>query len=203
MFDPTYPPTNAEIESAPLRSQFNGLKALIDAIVTVTAAQVEAVDTLNPGEPATVAVQVVGNELRFTFGIPQGAVGAEGPEGPAGSSGSNGADGPPGPQGPQGPGITGASVFEVQTLPPGSQATASVMLNHEALSFSFSLPRGDVGEVTTPQMDAAIATAIQGTSPNSNAVGVLNQNALANYDQNQMQDVLLKLDELITALRRA
>ena len=32
MFDPTYPPTNALIESAPLRGQFNSLKALIDAL---------------------------------------------------------------------------------------------------------------------------------------------------------------------------
>ncbi len=32
MFDPTYPPLNAEIESAPLRNQFNSLKALIDAV---------------------------------------------------------------------------------------------------------------------------------------------------------------------------
>jgi len=31
-FDPTYPPTDAEIESAPLRSQFTSLKALIDAV---------------------------------------------------------------------------------------------------------------------------------------------------------------------------
>ena len=34
MFDPTYPPTNALIESAPLRGQFNGLKDLIDALPT-------------------------------------------------------------------------------------------------------------------------------------------------------------------------
>ena len=34
MFDPTYPPTNALIESAPLRGQFNSLKALIDALPT-------------------------------------------------------------------------------------------------------------------------------------------------------------------------
>lgn len=32
MFDPTYPATNALIESAPLRAQLNGLKDLIDAI---------------------------------------------------------------------------------------------------------------------------------------------------------------------------
>jgi hypothetical protein len=34
MFDPTYPPTNALIESAPLRGQFNSLKALIDVLPT-------------------------------------------------------------------------------------------------------------------------------------------------------------------------
>jgi len=32
MFDPTYPPLNADIESAPLRNQFNSLKDLIDAV---------------------------------------------------------------------------------------------------------------------------------------------------------------------------
>jgi hypothetical protein len=31
-FDPTYPPANAEILSAPLRDQFNGLKDLIDTV---------------------------------------------------------------------------------------------------------------------------------------------------------------------------
>jgi len=31
VFDPNWPPTNAEVESAPFRNQFNSLKALIDA----------------------------------------------------------------------------------------------------------------------------------------------------------------------------
>ena len=39
MFDPTYPPTNALIESAPLRDQFNSLKALIDADPQSSASQ--------------------------------------------------------------------------------------------------------------------------------------------------------------------
>ena len=45
-FDPTWPPTNAEVESAPFRNQFNSLKDLIDgeqtlisALQTLTAAQ--------------------------------------------------------------------------------------------------------------------------------------------------------------------
>lgn len=78
MFDPTYPPANAEIESAPLRDQFNALKALIDAIQTLTAAQVGGVTTLPPGSPAAVGVTVTGNTISFTFEIPAGQTGAPG-----------------------------------------------------------------------------------------------------------------------------
>jgi hypothetical protein len=78
MYDPTYPPANAEIESAPLRNQFNALKALIDAIQTLTAAQVGGVTTLPPGSPAAVSVTVSGNTISFTFDIPAGAPGAPG-----------------------------------------------------------------------------------------------------------------------------
>jgi hypothetical protein len=78
MFDPTYPPANAEIESAPLRNQFNALKALIDAIQTLTAAQVGEVITLPPGSPAAVGVTVSGNTITFSFEIPAGQ---EGPPG--------------------------------------------------------------------------------------------------------------------------
>ena len=75
MFDPTYPPTNALIESAPLRGQFNGLKDLIDAIPA--------------GPPGPEG--------------PAGPQGAEGPGGPAGAEGPMGPQGPQGPEGPQGP----------------------------------------------------------------------------------------------------
>jgi hypothetical protein len=106
-FDPTYPPANAEIDSAPLRSQFNSLKALIDAITTLTNAQIDATNTLPPGNPANVTLTTTGNTLHFTFDIPtgdqgpQGPQGAEGPQGPDGPQGPSG--GPPGPEGPQGP----------------------------------------------------------------------------------------------------
>jgi len=84
MYDPTYPPANAEIESAPLRNQFNALKALIDAIQTLTGAQVDGVTTLPPGSPAAASVTVTGNTLHFSFQIPVGATGAEGTPGPPG-----------------------------------------------------------------------------------------------------------------------
>ncbi|MBL9178157.1 MAG: hypothetical protein JNM65_08845 [Verrucomicrobiaceae bacterium] len=47
-----------------------------------------------------------------------------------------------------------------------------------------------------------LASAIAGTSSNSNAVGTLGQGADATYNQTQMQQVLDKIDELINALRR-
>jgi hypothetical protein len=79
MFDPTYPPTNALIESAPLRDQFNSLKSLIDAIPA------------GPEGPAGPQ----GPEG------PQGLQGPAGPQGPEGPQGPSG--GPPGPEGPIGP----------------------------------------------------------------------------------------------------
>ena len=48
----------------------------------------------------------------------------------------------------------------------------------------------------------AVNAAIAGTSNNSNGVATLGQSANAGYDPGQMQAVLDKLDELITALRR-
>jgi hypothetical protein len=141
MFDPNYPPTNALIESAPMRDQFNSLKALIDAIVTVTAAQVDGVTTLPPSEPATVSVSVTGSTLHFTFSIPQGYSGAEGPQGPP-------------------------------------------------------------GEVSQTDLNNAVQGMLSQSSNNSNGVGSIAMNADVNYDQNQLQAVINKLEELINALRR-
>ncbi len=55
---------------------------------------------------------------------------------------------------------------------------------------------------TMAAVDSAVATALSGTSSNSNSVPTLNAGADPYYDQAQMQSVLSKLDELITTLRR-
>ena len=57
-----------------MRSQLTCFKALIDAILTITTAQVDGMNTLPPGNPASVSLSVVGNTLHFTFDIPQGGV---------------------------------------------------------------------------------------------------------------------------------
>ena len=77
-FDPNLPQENTPVDAAQMRSQLNGLKALIDAILTVTAAQVDATNTLPPGTPASVNVSVTGHTLHLTFNIPQGQPGAAG-----------------------------------------------------------------------------------------------------------------------------
>lgn len=61
-----------------MRAQFNSLKALIDAIVTLDSAVIDSVNTLPAGTPAEVSVTVTGNTLHFTFGIPSGEPGPPG-----------------------------------------------------------------------------------------------------------------------------
>lgn len=55
---------------------------------------------------------------------------------------------------------------------------------------------------TLTDLNNTIASALQQTSSNSNGVSTLGQGADSNYNQQQMQDVLNKLDELINVLRR-
>jgi len=80
-FDPALPVDGSLIVANELRGQFNGLKALIDAIVSVDAAVVDGVSTLPAGDPAQASVAVVANVLRFSFGIPKGYRGEQGPPG--------------------------------------------------------------------------------------------------------------------------
>ncbi|MFM2178075.1 MAG: hypothetical protein RL015_2173 [Verrucomicrobiota bacterium] len=173
-YDPTYPPLNADIESAPLRAQFNGLKDLIDAVPTITSAVVDSVTTVNAGEPAQVSVSLIDTELHLNFSIPAGQVGpggGAGPEGPSGPIGPEGppgpAGGPPGPQGPEGP-----------PGPPG--------------------PQGATGEVS----HAELLNTLNSTSANSNGVSPLGLAVSDPPSQSDLQQVANKLDELIQALRR-
>ena len=53
-------------------------------------------------------------------------------------------------------------------------------------------------EVTQAELDAAI----DDTSSNSNAVGLLGMSASGSYDPGQIDTIVAKIDELITALRR-
>lgn len=202
-FDPNYPTDGNSFLAEPMRQQLLSLKAMIDALVTLNAAQVDAVNTVNPGQPANAAVTVDGSTLRFTFDIPRGADGA------------NGNDGAPGPQGPA---FANAIVDSVTTIDPGQPASVSVGFDGSTVHFTFAIPRGNdgsqgqqgndgqqgftgndgaqgpPGEVTAAQLNSAIS----GTSNNTNSVATLDF-PFADAD---MEALRLKMNEMILTARR-
>ena len=123
-FDPNLPQEGTPLDAVQMRSQLNGLKAIIDAILTLTAAQVDSTNTLPPSTPANASVSVVGNTLHFTFEIPQGQEG---------------------PMGQQGPPFSQAVVDAVNTVNPGDPAAVSVSFDGTNVRFTFDIPRGSDG----------------------------------------------------------
>ena len=197
-FNPALPLDGSLVVAEVLRDQFNGLAAMIAAVTSVNAAVIDGVQTLLPGEQAFVTLTVTNETLHFGFGIPRGDEGVQGQDGAAGPQGSPGEPGTQGAQGPQGLPFANAVVDGVTTLNPGDPATVSVSFDGTLVHFSFGIPRGAQGEVTQAQLDAAIS----GTSTNSNAVATLGMVVSDPPTQIEMQQVVNKLDELITMLRR-
>ncbi len=196
-FDPNLPQEGTPLDAVQMRSQLNGLKAIIDAILTLTAAQVDGVNTVEPGTPANASVSVTGNTLHFTFDIPRGNDGIQG------QPGTNGNDGGPGPQGAQGPPFANAIVDAVNTLNPGEPATVSVSFDGSNVRFTIGIPRGSdgsdgaqgpPGEISQAQLDNAIS----GTSANTNNVSTLD----TGFADPDMEALRQKVNEMILNGRR-
>lgn len=195
-FDPSLPAPNSPLESQVIRDQLQALFVLINNIVTVTAAQVDGVNTLPAGTPAQVNVNVSGGTLHFSFSIPQGN------DGPQGQQGNDGQTGPP---------FANAVVDSVNTLPPGSPATVGVSFDGSNVRFTFGIPQGNdgpagatgqPGEVSLTDLNNGLLNNLSQCSNNTNNVSTLGQGADGSYNQSQMQDLINKVDELINALRR-
>ena len=237
-YDPAVPEDHSLIVAGVLRDQFQGLQAMIEAVPVVSGAVVDGVTTLPAGSEAEASAVLESGALHFAFGIPQGMTGSEGPMGQAGPQGPpfaqalvdgvttlpagepatvgvafDGTDvhfsfgipqgqvGAEGGLGPPGPPFAQAVVDAVATLPPGDAATVGVSFDGTNVHFSFGIPqgaKGEPGDVSVEQLNLAIA----GTSANSNAVQPLSFNATPNYDPEQFQAVIDKMNELILALRR-
>ena len=180
MFDPNLPLPNANITSAVLRGQFNGLKDLIDAVPTITGAQIDAVTTLLPGSPATANLSVNAGVLHLTLGIPRGDPGANGQP------------------------FANAIVDSVTTLEPNLPATVNVSFDGTDVHFTFGIPRGAdgtpglPGEVSTTDLNNGLANTLAQTSSNSNAVATLDSPMV----EPEAEALRQKLNELINALRR-
>ncbi len=147
MFDSTIPADNAELTGVMFRGQFNGLKDLIDAVQSITSVQVDGVDTLNPGDAASVSLSVIGSVLHFSFGIPRG---------------EHGASATP---------ITSYIVDATNTLDPGMAAAAQVSFDGESVRFIFDIPRGaDGGEGGQgPPFAQAVVDGVTTLNPGENA----------------------------------
>ena len=198
-FDPSLPLPNSPLESRVIRDQLQALFNLINNIGAVNAAQVDAVNTTDPGNPALAGVSVVGDTLHFTFTLPRGN---DGQPGMPGQPGNNGSDGGPGPAGPQGPPFAQAIIDAVNTLNPGENATVSMTFDGSNVRFTFGIPRGAdgaPGEVSAAQLTDAIS----GTSSNSNAVPTMD--TPFTNDPPSLADIeamRAKYNELVLALRR-
>ncbi len=126
---------------------------------------------------------------------PQGPQGDPGPEGPMGDAGAPGEQGPPFAQ---------AVVDAVNTLDPGSPANVTVSFDGNDVHFTFDIPRGDAGEqgppgeVTTAQLDGAIA----GTALNPGGVGPWTGSFSDPPTQAVMQDFAAYVEMLRGALVR-
>jgi hypothetical protein len=202
-YDPTLPLPNSPLESQVIRDQFQALFNLINNIVTVTAAQVDGVTTVNPGDPANVSVSVSGGTLHLNFSIPRGNDGAQG------ASGSNGNDGAPGPQGPP---FANAIVDAVNTLNPGEPASVGVNFDGTNVRLTFGIPRGNDGatgptgqngEVTQVDLNNAQLNTLSQTSNNSNGVGTLDTPFTNDPPTTaDMEMIRQAYNDLVLALRR-
>ena len=179
-FDPSLPTDGSLILAEVLRDQFNGLAHMITAIPA--------------GPPGPKG--------------PQGAQGAEGPQGDAGPQGETGPAGPQGeqgPQGPPGPTFGSAQVQSTSTLLPGNNVEASCYFDPTGtVYFNFGIPtgaagpqgpQGPPGEVTTFQLNEAIAT----TARNLNTVTPLSFSISDPPTQAEVQALLNKINEIIAA----
>ncbi len=194
-YDPNFPQDNALIDALPFRTQFQSLKALIDAVPGggggISDVVIDSVTTLPAGSTASVTSVVTSGVLHLQLGLPQGDVGL---------TGADGAQGPP---------FANVIIDAVNALPPGSTPTVSASFDGTNVHLTFGLTQGNdgaqgqPGEVSAAQLNAAVSAAVSTTSNNSNAVTTLDT-AFSN-DPASLADMELmraKFNELVLALRR-
>lgn len=112
----------------------NSAAALIENLTAL-------VNGLAAGDSPTVVVTTVDGHYVITFGIPKGDKGDQGIQGIQGIQGERGLQGVQGPVGATPDLVIG----NVQTLPEGSQATATMTGTAEEPVLNLGIPRGDTG----------------------------------------------------------
>ena len=189
-FDPTKPAPGDDLDAVLVRAQLNGLKTLIDGIAGITSAVVDSVITVGPGQPASATASVTGTVLHLILAIPEGQPGV------------------PGIAGLQGPPFANVIIDSVTTVNPGEPAAVFISFDGTNVHLAFAIPRGmqgeqgiqgPPGEVTNVGLSGAIATAIAGTSNNTNAIPTLDTPFADNPDAEALR---LAYNALVLGLRR-
>jgi hypothetical protein len=192
-FDPTKPVNGVLVDANFLRGQFNALNDRIDANLGITSVVVDSVITVGPGQPASATVSVIGTVLHISLSLPEGLQGLQG---------IPGAQGPP---------FANAVIDSVNTLNPGEPASVWMSFDGSNVHFVFNIPRGaqgeqgiqgPPGEVTNAAMDGAIASAIAGTSNNTNAVPTMDTPFTNDPTLADLELMRANYNALVLALRR-
>ena len=215
-FDPSLPADGSLILAGVLRDQFNGLAQMISEVPAgppgpqgpqgAQGAEGPQGEAGPQGEQGATGPQGdQGPAGPQGEQGPQGATGSQGDAGPQGETGPAGPQGEQGPQEPQGPPFGNAQVQSTSTLPPGSNAEASCYFDPTGtVYFNFGIPtgaagpqgpQGPPGEVTTFQLNEAIAT----TARNLNTVTPLSISISDPPTQSEVQALLNKINEIIAA----
>lgn len=172
-FNPNLPLDDSLLIAGEMRSQFTGLKTLIDNVPA--------------GPPGPQGQQgAPGPEGQQG---PPGPWGEQGPQGEPGPQGEQGPQGEPGPEGPSGgpPGPQGEPGPEGPAGPQGGDGPQGP-----------EGPQGPPGEVTTQQLDDAIGT----TAQNPSGVGPYAGGFSDPPTQAEMQDFAAYVESLRAALLR-
>ena len=177
-------------------------------------AVIDSVTTLPANEQAWVTSSFDGTNVHFAFGIPHGYEGSQGQQGAQGVQGEQGNPGPPFAQ---------AVIDGVTTLDPGQPATVSCWFDGSNVHFAFGIPRGVDGQQGPPGeqgiqgiqgeqgppgppgevTSAQLAAAISGTALNPANVQPLSITISDPPTQSEVQQMLDRMNLLITALYRA
>lgn len=111
---------------------------------------------------------------------------------------------PAGPAGPPGPTLANIQVTGVTTGDPGTGASASAMMNAGNVELTFTIPRGDPGAsgVSASEVTSAITNERINHAQNPTSVQALSLTLSDPPTLAEVQAVLSKVNELITALQR-
>lgn len=112
--------------------------------------------------------------------------------------------GPAGPVGPSGPPLASIQITGVTTGEPGTAAAVSAMMNAGNVELTFTIPRGEPGAsgVTSTDVTNAITNERINNAQNPTSVQTLSLTLSDPPTLAEVQAVLDKVNELITALQR-